>query len=726
MGKLLKITLLTFSIFLVIIISIALILPLVINPNDYKSEIEDVVYRHTGKKLILEGSLEFSVFPWLGVSTGKVLVVDPSTFEQPTLATIEQGRIKVKLLPLLRKKVELSRIVLKNPVIHLITDEQGNKNWDDKGHTNVSTTPEQPEKITNSSEDLQKEKSQSVFPKELKIAGVSIENGRIIWLNEQKGQQIEVNQLNCEVGVLTHNQPVSITLSTVLKRKQNQIEQLTVKGFLVFNKSLNHFKLTDLEINTLIEKPSVKNSIAVAVRSSNVELDWQKQELDISELSVISGDMALSANLNADKIKDNLELQGIVTLSEFNPREFLTYLGKSVPATQDDSSFTRLSGSFNLVADKNSAQFNRFQAQLDDSNITGHFQITNFKQPAFKFNLMIDTLNLDRYLLEKSTAKTNIQKPSESPEESGATSVDKISDKSQGQSASKINDKQDQLKTGIFPIGVLRKINATGELSISNMIVKGLSLQDLTINLDAKNGVLKTTHRINKFYQGRYSGNLHLDVKKPTPAIALNEKFAKIQTEPMLKALYGKSRVTGTLNGKMHLLGRGNTTELLKTSLDGKAHVTLKNGVIKGFNLQEMVKKGKAALKKEQYTPKKQQTDFSIISANAIVKDGLVKNEDLYAESERLRVSGKGTFNLVNQQLDYDAIAKVMKRKQTASEADRVKRTLGINITGPLKQPTYTLDLISLISEKEKQKLYDKAEKKLGKGVSNILRQLLK
>ena len=512
----------------------------------------------------------------------------------------------------------------------------------------------------------------------------------------------------------------------MLKRKQNQIEQLTAKGFLVFNNSLDHFKLTDLEINTLIEKPSVKNSIAVAVRSSNVELDWQKQELDISELSVTSGDMALSANLNADKIKDNLELQGIVTLSEFNPREFLTYLGKSVPATQDDSSLTRLSGSFNLVADKNSAQFNRFQAQLDDSNITGHFQITNFKQPAFKFNLMIDTLNLDRYLLEKSTAKTNIQKPSESPEESGATSVDKISDKSQGQSASKINDKQDQLKTGIFPIGVLRKINATGELSISNMIVKGLSLQDLTINLDAKNGVLKTTHRINKFYQGRYSGNLHLDVKKPTPVIALNEKFAKIQTEPMLKALYGKSRVTGTLNGKTHLLGRGNTTELLKTSLDGKAHVTLKNGVIKGFNLQEMVKKGKAALKKEQYTPKKQQTDFSIISANAIVKDGLVKNEDLYAESERLRVSGKGTFNLVNQQLDYDAIAKVMKRKQTASEAGQVKRTLGINITGPLKQPTYTLDLISLISEKEKQKLYDKAEKKLGKGVSNILRQLLK
>jgi len=733
MSKLLKITLLTFLIFLIIIIGVVTLLPLIIDPNDYKPEIEAAAYRYIGKKLILEGSLELAVFPWLGVSTGKVLVVDPTTVEQPALATIDQGYIKVKLLPLLRKKVELSRIVLKNPVIHLITDGQGNQNWDNKILTNASTvsdTSVRPEKITNSSKDLQKEKYQSVFPQELKIAGVIIENGRIIWLDEQNGRQTEVSQFNCEVGTLAHDQPASLNLSMALKRKQNQIEQLTAKGFLVFNKKLDHFKLTDLEINTLIEKPSVKNNISVAVRSANVELDWQKQDLKISELSVTSGDMDLSANLVGNKIKDNPELEGVVALSEFNPREFLTYLGKSVPATQDNSSLTQLSGSFNLVANKNSTQFNKFHAKLDDSNITGHIHISNFKQPVFKFNLMIDTINLDRYLLSKSAAKknnkTSTQESSEVPEKSGTTSVAKISDKPQGKSASNISDKQNKSNTGLFPIDILRKINATGELSISNMTAKGMSLQDLIINLDAKNGVLKTTHKINKFYQGRYSGNLHLDVKKPTPVIALNEKFAKIQTKPMLKALYGKTRVTGTLNGKTHLLSHGNTIELLKASLDGRAQVTLKNGVINGFNLQEMVKKGKAALKKEKYTPKKQQTDFSIISANAIIKDGLVKNEDLTAKSERLRVTGKGTFNLVNEQLDYDAIAKVMKRKQTASEVDQVKRTLGINIAGPLKQPTYTLDLISLISEKEKQKLYDKAEKKLGKDVSNILRQLLK
>jgi AsmA protein len=66
-----------------------------------------------------------------------------------------------------------------------------------------------------------------------------------------------------------------------------------------------------------------------------------------------------------------------------------------------------------------------------------------------------------------------------------------------------------------------------------------------------------------------------------------------------------------------------------------------------------------------------------------------------------------------------------MERKQSADEMDYVKRSLGINIAGSTKQPTYTLDLKSLISEKEKQKLYDKAEKKLGKGISDLLKQLL-
>lgn len=739
MVKLLKITLLAFSIFLALIIGGIILLPLIIDPNDYKPEIEAAAYRHTGKKLVLEGNLELSVFPWLGVATGKFFVLNPSSPDQQALAMVDEGHLKVKLLPLLQKKVELSQIVLKNPVIHLITDKEGINNWDNKPAAEISTAIDQqlpdkatPETAVTITKDTPKTTPQSSFPQEIIIAGVSIENGRIIRINEHKDRQTEVNQLNCEIGRLAYDQPVPISLSMELKRRQNQPEQLTAKGLAVFNQNLDQFKLTDLEIIASVKKPSVDDNIAVTVRSTNIELDSHKQTLKISKLSAMSGDMILSAaDLVGNQIKDNPEIQGAVTLSAFNPRKFLTYLGKPVPATQDNASLTRLSGSFNLLANKNSAQFNEFQAQLDDSKISGHWHISDFKNPAFKFNLNIDTINLDHYSLDKSADKKNTQPPTQKRpnalEKPAPQSVINTPDNPKPEPAPQANNNQKKSDPSLFPIDLLRKINATGTFSISKIIIKGLTLQDLTINLDAKNGVLKTSHKINKFYQGRYSGNLHLDVNKQAPVIALNEKFAKIQAAPLLKALYGKARLSGTLNGNTRLSSRGNTTQALKARLNGKAHVSLKKGTIYGFNLEKIVNKGKALLKKKESSPQqKQHTDYSIITASATIKNGLVKNKDLYAKSERLRVSGKGTINIANKNLDYDVLAKLMERKQSAAEADQVKRSLGINITGTTKRPTYTLDLVSLISEKEKQKLYDKAEKKLGKGVSDLLRQFLK
>jgi AsmA protein len=733
MVKLLKITLLVISIFLMLIIGAVILLPLIIDPNDYKPEIEAAAYRYTEKKLALEGSLEFTVFPWLGITTGKFLILNPSTPDQQALATIDEGHLKIKLLPLLRKKVELSRIVLKNPVIYLITDKEGINNWS-KAPAKIVTVEKQlpdtgtPENSITVTDDTQEPSSKSPFPQEMMIAGVSIENGRIIRINEQKNRQTEITHFNCEIGALAYNQPVPIDISMELHRKLSQSEQLTAKGLVVFNKNLDHFKVTDFEINALIKKASIDNTIVVTAGSPNIELDWQKQGLTIAKLNITSGNMALSTNLVGNKIKDNPEIQGIVTLSAFNLREFLTYLGKSVPTTKDDSSFTRLSGSFNLLASKNSAQFNEFQAQLDDSNIAGNFHVTDFKQPAFKFNLNIDTINLDRYSPIKPALKKETQAPTQeqtkAPEKSATESKTKTSKNHLPEPAPQAN-KQKKSDPAIFPVDLLRKINAIGTFSISKMITKGLTLQNLTIKLNAKNGVLKTSHKINKLYQGHYSGNFHLNVNKQPPTIALNEKFARIQAAPLLKALYGKARLSGTLTGNTRLSSFGNTTQALKTKLKGKAHVSLKKGVIYGFNLEEIVNKGKALLKKKDYTPQKKHTDYSIITASATIKNGLVKNEDLYAESKRLRVSGKGAINLTNKQLDYDVLAKLMERKQSADEMDHVKRSLGINIAGSTKQPTYTLDLKSLISEKEKQKLYDKAEKKLGKGISDLLKQLL-
>jgi Uncharacterized protein involved in outer membrane biogenesis len=63
MGKLIKILV---GLVLMIVVA-AIALPMVIDPNDYREEIQAAVKDKTGRDLAINGDLSLSVFPWIGV-----------------------------------------------------------------------------------------------------------------------------------------------------------------------------------------------------------------------------------------------------------------------------------------------------------------------------------------------------------------------------------------------------------------------------------------------------------------------------------------------------------------------------------------------------------------------------------------------------------------------------------------------------------------------------------
>ena len=131
MGKPVKIILsiVTLLIFLIIMTMVAL--PFFFDPNDYKSDISAAIKEKIGRDLVLEGELKCSFFPWLGISTGKIRLSNAQGFENKPFATLEESEIKIKLLPLLTKKIETGGLVLKNVVVNLARNQQGVNNWDD-------------------------------------------------------------------------------------------------------------------------------------------------------------------------------------------------------------------------------------------------------------------------------------------------------------------------------------------------------------------------------------------------------------------------------------------------------------------------------------------------------------------------------------------------------------------------------------------------------------------
>ena len=112
MKPFLKISLWIVGLVVVLILAAAIILPLLVDPNDYREEIASAAQKQTGRELKLEGDLSLSVIPWLGVEIGRASLSNaPGMGDEPMVA-IEGASVGVKLMPLLGRRLVVSQITL--------------------------------------------------------------------------------------------------------------------------------------------------------------------------------------------------------------------------------------------------------------------------------------------------------------------------------------------------------------------------------------------------------------------------------------------------------------------------------------------------------------------------------------------------------------------------------------------------------------------------------------
>ncbi|WP_246246920.1 AsmA family protein [Candidatus Methylobacter favarea] len=668
-----------------------------INPNNFKPEIAAAVKDKTGREIILEGDLKLALFPGLGLSTGKAALSNAPGFQDKAFATIEQSDIHIKLLPLLlAKKIEVSQIVLKGLALNLARNKQGANNWDDLTASSViKPAPAVP--------DLSKEtETETAFA----IGGISIENAHINWDNQKTGKQLEIKDVNLEANQFIFNEPAEVDISFVIFHpRSRRTESIKLTSAVTINRKLDNFRFNQLELHYTASGESIPGKLLTAfLTAPAIAVDLSRQVAKATGLQIKSGEVTISADeINGSHIKDQPSFQGPVAIAPFSPVKVMKQLAIAPPAMRNANSLSSLAISFNLLATADSIDLQNLVMTLDDTRIKGSTSIKDFSPPAIAFNLNADALDADRYLPpEKAVDKSS--KPLASPAAAIAASA------------------------SLFLVETLRKLNANGELSLGKLKINSLTMQDIHLKLNAKNGIITTQQTVDQFYQGAYSGSVNMDARSNVPTLSLNEKITQVQIEPLLKDVHGKARMSGIANASAQLQGRGNTSDELKSSLNGQLNFLFKDGVIKGFNLQKIIDNSKALIKGTPLPTdnKNDQTVFSQMAGTATVSNGVIQNNDLVAFSSKARVNGQGNVNLKSEQLDYKIIAKLIKTKATATEPEQFHDTpIAIKISGSFSKPVYMLDAGSLLTDKNKakvNKLLDKLDKKLGPGASDILK----
>ena len=715
MSKPIKILL---SILAVIILSIVIAiftLPFFINPNNFKPEVIAAVKNNTGRDLTLTGDIKISLFPWTGVSTGKMTLSNAIGFQEKTFASLEESAIKINLLPLFLNKIEIDQVIIKGLTLNLEKNSQGINNWDDLTRSNVTNVkPLSP--IANNNKPEATNNGLTL----LAINGVAIENAVINWKNQRSGKILLIKDININSNKFAYDEPVTVDLSLMaMSPETNWTESIKLRTGLTVNQALTSLALdhSDLQLKTIIKANNNEDkSILAALTINNVAMDRTKQSLNVSGLKLTSQDMSLSAEIAGNTNNSKFSFQGPITIAPFNLRNVLNQLDIKVPALQDAKTLSKAAATFNLLVTDTAVDLQNMTLTLDDTQIKGSTTITDFSKPAITFNLASDNMDLDPYLAPIADKKS---RPINSPAIILA------------------------LGTSTLPVELLKKLIINGQLSLERLKVNAMTMQDVQLNLDVKEGLINAQQSAKGFYAGSYNGVFSVDMRNNKPILSINEKIVHVQIEPLLNDFNGATKLSGLLDLSTQLEGQGNNAKELKSSLTGNLSFLLTDCVIKGFNLQKIIDDAKTLIK-EPTLPADNKNDqmlFSKLSGTATINNGLVQNNDLIGIASKMHLNGKGTADLNSEKLDYKLNARYIKTKATTTEPEQLIDTpININIAGTFAKPTYTVDLAAILSDKNKAKIdqfidknhnkideiVHKIDKKIGPGLGNLLKGLFK
>lgn len=672
MSKVMKTIFYTLTVLaLLLLVAVGAIVVLV-DPNDYKDDITGLVQDTTGRELILTGDIELSLFPWLGLSLGEAQLSNAKGFGDTPFASVQRVEIKVRLLPLLQKQLQMQALRLHGLRIQLAKNAAGVSNWDDLLAAKEPAA-EQDTSVETGAD------SGAMPLAALAIGGLEIVDAHLEWDDRQAGQQVLVDKLNLSTGPVSLQQPVEVRLAMDVGLAQPALQNhVEMSGQLLLDPDVQAYRVNNLQLQIDASGESLPASPLTLAMTAEVLADLASDKLAIDALHVKAMDLALEGQLTVDQLQAAPQVQAKLMLASFSPRALMSALAIAVPETSDTSVLSRAQATIELSASAAGAELHKLDLQLDETRINGTASVANFQQPALEFDFSLDEIDVDRYL----PPGTQSAPPTPSAAAAGATQL---------------------------PLAPLRQLNAVGQIRAGKLKIANARLSELLLGFRGQAGQLRLRPAQAKLYGGSYNGNIGLDVRTDTPRISLQEKLSSIHLGPLLKDVLGDDALSGTGNVTAVVTARGVDPEQLKKTLNGSASLSLRDGALKGVNLGQMIREANAKLKNQAPPPKtSNQTDFAELSASVRIKNGVLSNDDLQLKSPLLRIGGKGMVDLPREQIDYLVNTSIVgtDKGQAGEDLASLKAlTIPVKVSGSFAAPSFSLELEPLLKAKLEQEL---------------------
>ncbi len=747
MSKAIKVSLMASGLIMVALAAAVGYVLATFDSGRFRQQVVDSVREKTGRTLHIEGSIQLTVFPSIGMAVSGVSLSEPRSDQ--LFMRAREARASLGLLPLFSRRAEVDSVSLKGLAVTVVRSRQGRFNFEDLvgvggarpagGDSAPGSTGQTPPPgpVVDQRKDFA-----------IRIAGVALEDATIDYTDETDGSRLVLSSLNLRAGAIADGVRSPVKLSFALQSRAPELDLavdvetdllgerearrtslegfgLAVKGRALDITDLDATLKADVEARAGMAELSVSN-LQVAARGRNRDADFQAR-LDIPRLSLAAekltgGQVTLEALVR--RATQKLEARVVIPAIEASRGEFSTppvdaslqmeQEGRTLQSTLSsplsghleartlelpglkatlglkDASIpggsvdARIDGTARADLSRETVDMD-LTAQVDESRLEGRVGLVRFQKPALTFDVKVDQLDADRYGARGEDSGRGV--PPRGSEETSNKPA-------QGESAKPVD------------LSWLEGITLDGRLQVGQLKVANVRSSQVRGEVRAADGRLDVNPVLATFHGGSLGGAFSAQAA-PVPSFSVKLKLDRVDMGPFLRDAARSDRMEGRGAIVIDVTTQGDTVAALKKGLNGNVAFHVTDGSIQGMDLAGMAREAKNKLRELKGRRKvsenrSEKTDFSDLRASFNIRNGVARNDDLIMKSPLLRVGGEGVIDLGSDRIDYlvkPTVVATSKGQGGHDLADLSGVTIPVRVEGPLKSPGYTIDYSGLALE---------------------------
>ncbi|WP_223541785.1 AsmA family protein [Pseudomonas sp. BF-RE-26] len=650
-GKILGLVLLGL---LLIIVALGFALTHLFDPNDYKDEIRQIARDKAHIELTLNGDIGWSLFPWLGLELHDASVATLVKPAEP-FADLQMLGLSVRVLPLLRREVQMSDVRVEGLNLRLNRDKDGHGNWEDVGKVpaaaNTDTTGTAPAASEPAPEaSVAAEKPPQ--PIRLDIDSLTVNNARVEYSDEKTGKSFSAESIQLSTGAVHDSVNIPLKLTAFLSANQPALRVRTeLNGEVRIARALQRYQLEDMKLSGEVTGDPLQGKTMTFSAQGQLVLDKAANVAEWTGIKISANQLRALGELKVNDLDKTPQVSGGISIAQFDLAKFVESIGQKLPAMAEGS-LSKVELVSRLAATPTSLALDDLNLKVDDSTFSGRIAVEDFARQSLRAVLKADTFNVDRYLPPKSAEANSATQVRQA--EVASTEADAMA----GAGSTPLPPaptKDAWSSERLLPVERLSKLDVDADLNFGQLTLQKLPIHHAALKATGQGGLLTLANLRGDLYEGNFETTGTLDVRQPVPALNLQTKISRVPAEKILESQGKNPPVKGLVTLNSSLTGSGNSQKALIETLNGNASFVINNGVLLNANLEQQLCKGIATLNRKTLNgePRGKDTPFQELKGNLTLRNGVASNPDLKVRIPGMTVNGDGDIDLRVLGMDY-------------------------------------------------------------------------